>query len=233
MGFNRPQWKFVNKSFRETNLLVSHEKLPKAGVKLKDEGYYGKEMLELGCQQIRDLVRNSLESKATSRSYFRSIGIHDISIDIKGCNRSRVVDLRNPIKESYHNKFDIITNSGTTEHIVPLPGQYQAFKNIHMCAKKGAAMIHILPGRGTYYGHCQTYYDYTFFKELARLNNYEIILLEPVKQRKSFLWIGACMIKMEDNNFSDDKKNFFKNIQFVSKKEMKRHKKNKKKYMIE
>ena len=231
MGFNRPQWKFLNKSFRETGLLRDIRKLPKAGVMHEEEGYYGKKMLELGCQQIRDAVKNSLGSKSNARSYFKSIGVKDISIDITGCNYSKVVDLRDPISKSYHNRFDIITNSGTTEHVVPLKGQYQAFKNIHECSKKGAVMIHILPGISKYYGHCQVYYDYKFFKDLAKLNNYKIVLLEPVKDRKTFLWIGVCFTKLEDNSFSEDKKSFFKHIQFISKKEVKRHRNNKNKYM--
>jgi hypothetical protein len=232
MGYNKPQWKFVNKSFREVCFLKDNLKLPKANIILKDENYYGKEMLELGCQQIREELKRSLRSKSNAISYFRSIGIRDVSIDIKGCNYSKIVDLRKPIDEKYHNKFDIITNSGTTEHIIPLNGQYQAFKNIHMCAKKGAVIIHILPGIGKYYGHCQTYYDYKFFKQLAKLNNYKIILLEPVKNRKTFLWIGVCFIKKENNNFSEDKNSFYQYIQFIDKKEVKKHKKNKKKYMV-
>ncbi len=231
MGFNIPQWKFLRKSFRETNLLSPEAKLPMAGTLLEEENYYGKEMLELGCQQIRDAVRNKLQSKATSRSYFRSIGIKDISIDITGCNCSKRVDLRKPIDESYHNRFDIITNSGTTEHVVPLEGQYQAFKNIHIAAKKGAVMIHILPEKRKYLGHCQTYYNYDFFKELAEKNNYKVALLEAVKDRKSFLWLGACLVKLEDNDFSEDRESFFKHIHFIEKSLMKKHQKNKRKYM--
>jgi len=233
MGFNRPQWKFLNKSFTKTGLLKDLRKLPKAGVIHEEEGYYGKEMLELGCQQIRESVRQSLKSKSNAKSYFKSIGIKDTSIDIKGCNYSKVVDLREPMSKKFHNKFDIITNSGTTEHVVPLEGQYQAFKNIHICSKKGAVMIHILPGIGKYYGHCQTYYDYKFFKKLADLNNYKMVLLEPVKDRNTFSLIGICMIKMEDNDFSNDKKNFYKNIQFINKEKVKEHRNNKQKYMIE
>jgi len=231
MGFNRPQWKFLNTSLQQTNFLSKNIKLPKAGRILLEENYYGKNMLELGCQQIRELVRNSLNSKATAKSYFRSIGINITSIDIKGCYGSKKVDLRKPIDGSFYNKFDIITNSGTTEHIVPLEGQYQAFKNIHLCSKVGGVMIHILPGIGKYYGHCQTYYDYKFFEELSILNNYKLVLMEPIKKREKFLWIGICLIKQFDNMFTEDKKGFFKHIEFIDKKICKRHRKNHSKYM--
>ncbi len=230
MGYNRPQWKFVNKCFRETGLLLFHEKLPKAGTVLKEEKYYEMSMLELGCQQIREFVRNSLQSKSTAKSYFKSIGIKSISIDIKGCNYSKVVDLREPMKDKYHDKFDIVTNSGTTEHIIPLKGQYQAFKNIHNCAKKGAVMIHILPGVSKYYGHCQTYYSFDFFRTLAELSDYKIVLMEHIKNREFFTWMGICLIKNKDNKFTNDKKKFFKNIQFVDKKIVKKHRKIKLRY---
>jgi len=231
MGFNQPQWKFINKCFRENGLIGDDKKLPFYKKEYSDEKYYGMKMLELGCQVIRPLVRNSLRAKGSSRSYFRSIGIKCTSVDIRGCLGSRKVDLRKPIGNKYHNTFDIITNSGTTEHIIPVNGQYQAFKNIHIAAKKGSIMIHILPGIGTYYGHCQTYYDRTFFEELSKVNNYKIVFIEPIKNRKAFVWMGVCLVKMEDNKFTEDKKAFMKYIQFISKSKMKKHRKNKQKYM--
>lgn len=231
MGFNIPQWKFLTKSFKETGLLKYNKKMPKFNSTIEEEGYYGKKMLELGCQQLREVVKNRLQSKTSARSYFKSIGINHISMDIKGCLYSKKIDLREPFPEKYHNKFDILTNSGTTEHIIPLSGQYQAFKNIHVSAKVGCVMIHILPGIGKYYGHCQTYYAYDFFRTLAKLNNYELIFMEDITKRSKFSWIGVCMVKKTDNLFTEDKKSFFKNIQFVSKDKMKRHRKNKKKYM--
>ena len=231
MGFNYPQWKFLNKSFRNTGILISRRKLPKNGTVLKEENYYGKNMLELGCQQIRTMVRNSLHSKGTAKSYFESIGINHTSVDIKGCLSSLKIDLRKPINKKFHNYFDMITNSGTTEHITPLEGQYQAFKNIHLCAKTGAVMVHVLPGIGTYYGHCQAYYKNKFFKVLADLNDYEIVLLEPIKDRKTFIWMGICLIKRSDKEFTTDKKSLLKQMQFVSKSLFKKHKKQKTKFM--
>jgi len=231
MGFNTFQWKFINKCFTKSGLLKQNNKLPKYGIILNNEVFYGKQMLELGCQEIRTVVRNRLQSKGTAKSYFKSIGIKHVSMDIKGCHRSKKFDLREPIPYQYYNKFDIITNSGTTEHIIPLEGQYQTFKNIHLCAKVGSVMIHILPGIGDYYGHCQVYYKNKFFKVLAELNDYEIVLLEPIKNRKTFVWIGICMIKKSDNEFTTDKTNFFKHIQWIKKSLYKKHKKNKNKYM--
>jgi len=231
MGFNVPQWKFVNKCFVSTGLLSQNKKLPKFGTILENENYYGKKMLELGCQEIRRLVKERLLSKGTSRSYFKSIGIKHTSIDKKGCHRSHKKDLTIPLGEDYYNRFDIVTNSGTTEHIVPLKGQYPAFKNIHLCTKVEGIMLHILPGIGKYYGHCQTYYDKRFFKMLAKLNNYDIVLMENVKKRKNFIWTGVCFRKKEDNKFTTNENDLLKYLQWINKKVMKNHRKNRNKYL--
>ncbi len=217
MGYNKPQWKFLNRSFRETGLISYDKKLPIAGTILPEENYYKKEMLDLGCQVMRRPVRSTLKCKGTARSYFKSIGIKYTSVDIKGCLYSKKVDLRRLIDKQYHNKFDIVSNSGTTEHITPLEGQYQAFKNIHLCTKKNGVMIHILPSLSKCHNHCQIYYDYKFFETLAKLNDYQIIMLEHVKKRENFLWVGACFVKKNSNIFTNDKKHFYKHIEFINK----------------
>ena len=238
MGFNRPQWKFLNKSFRETGLLSKNYLLPKnnnlpiAGTKHPSENYYGKNMLELGCQEIRKAVKNKLNyGGMAARGYFKSIGINCISIDKSSCHRAVVTDLKKPIRKEYINNFDIITNSGTTEHVKPFDGQYMSFKNIHDCAKIGGVIIHILPGIGEYYGHCQTYYDYDFFRMLAKYNNYELVLMDDVKKRSKFVWVGVCFVKKEDREFMIDKKKFFKHLEWIDKKIYKKHQTHKSKYM--
>ena len=238
MGFNRPQWKFLNKSLRETGLLSKDDslpknnRLPKAGTKLPSENYYGKNMLELGCQEIRKAVKANLEYKGmAARGYFKSIGINCISIDKSSCHRAVVTNLKEPIRKEYINNFDIITNSGTTEHVKPFKGQYMSFKNIHDCAKVGGVMIHILPGFGSYYGHCQTYYDYDFFRMLAKHNNYELILMDDVKKRDKFVWVGVCLVKKEDRNFMTNERKFFKHLKWVDKQTYKKHQTHKSKYM--
>ncbi len=168
----------------------------------------------------------------SAKGYFRSIGIEHVSIDKVACHKALKLDLRKPLDKKFHNYFDIVTNSGTTEHIKPLEGQYEAFKNIHVCAKKGAIILHILPTVKKYLGHCQAYYSYDFFRNLAKLNNYEIIALEDVKNRETIRWIGVCYRKLEDNDFTVNKKEFFKGLTWVDKETFKKHRKNKKKYYL-
>jgi len=233
MGFNSPQWKFLNKSFRDTGLLSSDSSLPLTDEHIKSENYYGKNMLELGCQEIRKAVKAKLGyGGIAARKYFKSIGISCISIDKSSCHRAIVTDLRVPIREDFVNNFDIVTNSGTTEHVKPLRGQYMAFKNIHDCTKVGGVIVHILPGFSEYCGHCQTYYDYDFFRMLAEENNYELVLMEDVKKRSKFVWVGVCFVKMEDNEFMAEGDKFFEHLKWIDKDTQKKHRKNKNKYMF-
>ena len=233
MGFNTPQWKFLNKSFRVTMLLSPTASLPLTDEHIKSENYYGKNMLELGCQEIRKRVKKKLNfGRLSAKKYFESIGINCISIDKSSCHKALVTDLKEPIRKDFVNNFDIITNIGTTEHVKPLNGQYMAFKNIHDCAKVGGIIINILPGIGKYYGHCQTYYDYGFFKVLASENKYKLVLIEDIKKREKFSWTGVCFIKMEDSDFMTDKKKFYKHIEWINKDINRKHRKNKSKYMF-
>ena len=245
MGFNIPQWKFLNKCFRESGLMIINKKLSFSNERNVEENYFGKKMLELGCQEIRktvklrllgnDVMTNShfrplAHGGIIAKSYFDHIGIETTSVDKTACYNSLKLDLRNPIRKDFYNYFDIITNSGTTEHVKPFRCQYETFKNIHLCAKKGGIMLHILPGISKYYGHCQTYYDYEFFKVMAELNDYEIILMEDIKKRKTTLWIGVCFRKNKNNNFNLDKEIFFKHLEWIDKKIHLKHRNKKSKY---
>ena len=218
MGFNKIQWEFMNRCFRETGLISKNIKLPSCGTLLVKENYYNKEMLELGCQKIKKSMKKELRSCSVAREYFKSIGIKCVSVDLTGCLSSKKIDLRQPIKKKYHGKFDIVTNSGTTEHIVPLRRQYNVFKNIHDCTKIGGVIIHILPSIGEYLDHCQIYYGHKFYRELARTNNYKIIFIDTLRKDKTgFIIKGVCFIKMEGKDFFIKKRDFFKHIKHIRK----------------
>lgn len=220
MGYNSKQWKFVNKSFRKTGLMGKGKSLPVIAEPDINEKYYGMKMLDVGCQLIKErlkkkLWKNKKSKRFPARVYFKSIGINYTSIDITACHGSLQVDLRKPIDEKFHNYFDIIINSGTTEHVEPIRFQYESFRNIHKCAKKNSVMIHMLPTDPLNSIHCHVYYDYNFYKTLAGLNNYKLVCTKYVKRGINCSMIGACFVKMEDNDFSKDRDKFFKYIRWV------------------
>ena len=220
MGYNLYQWEFLNKCFRKTDLLSPNRDLPLMRDFLADENYRNKKMLELGCQLIKEPLKKVLrpeykKARFPAKQYFESIGINHISIDICECYDSLKVDLRNIMDSKFYNEFDIVTNSGTTEHVEPIDGQYEAFKNIHLCAKKDAVMLHVLPVKGLNSTHCHVHYNYDFFKILAEKNNYKIITIKELKKGANATWMGACFVKTEDNKIMEDKDVFLKNIIWI------------------
>lgn len=95
---------------------------------------------------------------------------------------SNVCDLTKPDQFSrWNNWFDIITNSGTTEHVEPFESQYECFNIIHDCVKVGGVSIHLVPDidelnqHKSWLGHSSFYYSKSFFEMLAIECGYEII----------------------------------------------------------
>lgn len=111
-----------------------------------------------------------------AKSFFESLGIKHTSVDIVkewGCEYMDLSKLQN----KWESSFDIVTNFGTTEHIVG--GQYQAFKNCHNFAKQMGFMMHVVPKVGRIQRrhpvNDTVYYERHFFSKLAELNGYKIL----------------------------------------------------------
>ena len=136
------------------------------------------------------------------------MGFNYTSFDLNGKDGSLKVDLSKEIKsEKYKNAFDIVTNSGTSEHVKPFASQYECFKNVHFCCKAGGIFIHMVPKVGTFHNHSHYYYDKRFFKKLSKLNRYKIIFLKTLTYTLNpnrFL-VAACMRKMDNENFCVNK----------------------------
>ena len=259
MGYHKAQWEFLNKSLRLAGFMGKNDSL------LGKERFAGKKILELGCQflryevckkmlykvkvkdKVKDKVKGKMKKKmltgisgnkkgVIAKRYFEYIGFEHMSFDISGGGGSLKTDLRDPIDNSFYNRFDIVTNSGTTEHVSPLDGQYECFKNVHLCTKVNGIMVHMIPFSGLELpGHCQIFYTNEFFETLAKLNKYKLILSEKIsvktiKLRKKtkkisyklwgskireFTLMGFCFIKMEDNLFSQDKKKILEYINYI------------------
>jgi DNA polymerase III psi subunit len=70
----------------------------------------------------------------------------------------------------YIGKFDIVTNHGTTEHLL---GQVNSFKLMHDLMKVGGISVHVLPCIEPNHGFFS--YSPVLFQCIAEQNNYEII----------------------------------------------------------
>lgn len=164
------------------------------------DSYQGVEMLELGNQQIK-----SSGHREVAKHYFKMMGFKHTSFDINGKDGALPIDLSKAIKDKrYYDRFDIVTNSGTSEHVEPYEGQYECFRNIHLCTKIGGIMIHIVPEDGSSPNHCPYYYTIKFFEKLAEFNKYEIIELGRLcRGKNTFIKVG--LIKTRGEPFCDKK----------------------------
>ena len=168
-------------------------------------------MLELGDQVI---MNNPSTASKTGKEYFVNLGFEHTSVDINGMHGALIKNLTKQEEfDQWKNYFDIVTNSGTTEHIEPYESQYTCFNILHQCSKVGGLMIHLIPDKncfekyGAWSGHCNYYYSHDFFQTLADQCGYEILSSEVIDQL-----ICVCLIKTKDIEFVIDKSLFLNNI---------------------
>lgn len=74
--------------------------------------------------------------------------------------------------ERLRSRFDLVTNLGTTEHLL---NQHLAMETLHNLTKIGGIIYHDLPLSG-YYSHGYFSYHPLFFEHLASANSYDIVL---------------------------------------------------------
>jgi len=206
MGIGIYQWSFMEKY-----------------LKAEFKSFKGVKLVELGNQHIRLSLRNKFGLKnKVSKHFLKSLGFEHISLDKNGKDGALKVNLSKPIKDSFINYFDVLTNIGTTEHVVPYKNQYQCFKNVHNLVHKGGIFIHIVPEYNSFVQHSFIHYSIDFFKDLSISNNYEIIFCEGIAKsgRKDGINVCCCLKKKDNNYFNMDKTIFFNNL-YVGKKNMK------------
>ena len=81
----------------------------------------------------------------TANTFFKALGIEEISsVDIAGSEHSPdlIHDLNNPLPETYRNKFNVIVDPGTLEHVFDIKS---GFANIVHALKVGGTIIQQLP----------------------------------------------------------------------------------------
>jgi len=134
-----------------------------------DLSYNGLIWCELGNQQYHN--------GEIAKDVYVERGVDHTSIDINGEDGALEIDLDFPVPDELHNRFDVVTNYGTIEHI---NNQYQAFKNMHMMCRVGGIMIHGFPRENTWKTHSEYYYDIDFIEQLVNLCRYSMYDLRVV-----------------------------------------------------
>lgn len=171
----------------------------------------GLNILELGNQEVRP---GQGLSEKTGKEYWTKQGMNHVSVDLNKQHGALKKDLTEKQEFlEFKEMFDVVYNSGTTEHVEPYEDQYACFDIIDMCTKPGGIMIHSIPEvtnhdkRGMWKGHCHYYYSKEFFETTAKESNYEILYLN-VSPRI----ITSVLKKTEDSSFMQDKDLFLSNI---------------------
>lgn len=139
----------------------------------------GNEMLELGDQVLNPYLAEEVGFNV-AKPYYISLGYNHTSVDTNGNNGAIKHDLTNP-RDEFNNKFNIITNHGTTEHVID---QYSVFNHLHDWGAEGCIYAHVVPldaeehkailGR-PFPKHGFWEYSIKFWIELAKACNYELI----------------------------------------------------------
>jgi len=184
------------------------------------------EMLDLGNTYIRGsgftYVKENYEMDGFSllgdnnciiaKEYFTALGFNHTSIDLNQKENSLPVDLRFPIKgnDIYNllNKFDIILDIGTVEHI---DNQYMCFKNLYDVCKIDGYIIHVLPLEGYWPDHCKYKYNFEFFKKLSEINKYQVHRM-GIRNVDN---LCICLQKSNNNNAEFMKEDDFQNLPLV------------------
>jgi SAM-dependent methyltransferase len=103
---------------------------------------------------------------------FARAGLSYEAVDISPYPRTMAIDLnRGRLPFWRRGRYDLVTNCGTTEHVV---NQLNAFQLIHDACKVGGLMYHGVPMAGDF-SHGFISYHPKFFTRLQEVNGYEII----------------------------------------------------------
>jgi hypothetical protein len=170
----------------------------------------GLRMLELGDQVISDPHL----ADETGKAYFTNRGFEHVSVDINGLHGAVVRDLTRPEQFlNWHGSWDVLTNSGTTEHVEPFESQYECFSIIHDCLKVGGIAIHLVPDvyerdeHHAWENHCRYYYSESFFEMLSKECKYELLSNTVVNGLRC-----VTLRKTRDIPFMDDRLKFLRAI---------------------
>jgi SAM-dependent methyltransferase len=128
------------------------------------------------------LVENTPVSKPVSelvqgdsiddKTFFYKLGFDSVeSCDYSSFQEAdHVFDLNLPVPSHLHNKYDVIVDFGTTEHIFNLP---QVLKNLHDMLKVGGRVIHMLPS-SNWVDHGFYMFSPTLFHDYYSANKWQI-----------------------------------------------------------
>jgi hypothetical protein len=125
-----------------------------------------------GSSQYSPLEISRMANKGLMGELMTACGFTYCALDIFQADRTIVFDLNLHEPGDLANRFDLVTNLGTTEHVI---NQYQSMKTMHDLTRPGGIIYHDLPLAG-YHEHGYFSYNPLLFQQLATANAYQILL---------------------------------------------------------
>ena len=121
--------------------------------------------------QIENIDNWPSQPRASAKALYSSLGITEYSsFDINGEIGAIPIDLNLELKDnSLFNKFDIVTDFGTCEHIFNVS---ECYKTIHKITKVNGLII---INQSVFKGNGYFQFDRSFMEGIAAANNYKII----------------------------------------------------------
>ncbi len=135
---------------------------------------------------VVEIGNQTFVGEGDTKDYYISLGANSyIAIDVNERMDAVICDLNYPLNNFLKSrKASLVTNNGTSEHLF---NQAQVFENIHILCDTDGLMLHILP-LTPWINHGFYNYNPIFFRDLSRVNNYEIL----------FYWIADRWGKTEE-----------------------------------
>lgn len=158
---------------------------------------------ELGSQ---NLYLDNDPKPPFANTWYENRGIQYRCIDMAGDNNAINLDLSIKRDVVWGDRFDLVTDFGTSEHVVRVPeyqsvafheghinsvypkeqpaeqqiseGFYNCWANKHDLLRYDGIMINVNPKTGNWPGHGYTYLTKNFYLKLAELMEHEIVHLE-------------------------------------------------------
>lgn len=153
----------------------------------------------------RKNVLERLADLGSGRDLFTLLGLEYGCIDTDGKHGALAIDLNyDSVPAPCRNKYDLVTNLGTTEHVA---NQFNCFQVIHDLTRPGGVMYHDLTFTG-YETHGLFNYTPKFFWRLSQSNFYDYLgMWVGGSGRQRFLHpdvLGECKLEhgLTESNFS-------------------------------
>ena len=129
-------------------------------------------VIEFGSQTLGFKIKD-WPDVATVPGFYRQLGFEKYdAIDLDG-NGTIKADLNGLVFRDHKEKYDLVTNNGTGEHIFDAAG---IFLNAHEFCKVGGVMLHVLPWIN-WRNHGFYNFNPILFADMAKVNQYEILMI--------------------------------------------------------